>query len=237
MSRAGDVTPTLDAERAAGEGWIIGVDEVGRGAIAGPVSVGAVAWSAAEETVRPQAPAGVRDSKELKAVERERLAPLISAWAVSSGVGHASAAEVDAYGIVGALRLAGRRAIHALLSARGAQEPPPRVGAVLLDGSHDWLSAPAPDLFGEPDPSDVEGLSPVPAPVRTIVKGDRRCLSIAAASVLAKVERDAIMAELAQTEPAYAWERNKGYGSAAHRAALRSAGITRHHRASWHLMD
>ena len=218
--------PTLELERSLLEALpagalIAGMDEVGRGALAGPVAVGVAAVAAAT----PEAPSAVRDSKLLRPAVRQELVPQIRSWAVGSAVGMASPSEIDALGIVGALRLAGRRALEGL-------DPTARPDLVLLDGSHDWLSAPS-DLLALAADSDA-----APAwdgPVRTQVKGDMTCASIAGASVLAKVERDALMQALDAEHPAYGWARNQGYGAAAHRAALLERGVTEHHRRSWKL--
>lgn len=216
------VRPDLRYERAlmrAGARVVVGMDEVGRGALAGPVSVGAVAVDLATRTC----PRGVADSKLLTAAARERLLPALGRWGVARAVGHASPDEIDAYGIIAALRLAGRRALATLALP---------VDLVLLDGSHDWLSPPGqPALFGDDD-------LPVPDPgvaVRTKVKADRSCASVAAASVLAKCERDALMVGLATEHPAYLWHENKGYGSPEHVEALRLLGPCVLHRRSWRL--
>lgn len=208
------VSPDLRQERAllrAGARVLVGMDEVGRGALAGPVSVGVVA---VDLTTR-SAPPGLADSKLLTPAARERLAPALARWGVSRGVGHASPEEIDRLGIVGALREAGRRALAALAVP---------ADLVLLDGSHDWLSSPG-DLF------DHE----VGPAVVTRVGADRRCAAVAAASVLAKVERDAIMVALDAEVPGYGWARNKGYGAPDHLAALRARGASAHHRRSWRL--
>lgn len=200
----------------AGATLVCGVDEVGRGALSGPVTVGMVLVDAA---VRRSLP-GVRDSKLLTAQARVALVPRIRRWAVASAVGHASAAEIDEVGIIGALRRAGLRALAAL---------PVRPDAILLDGKHDWLTPPPQDsLFDEPLDR------PVP-PVTMRIKADLTCASVAAASVLAKVERDAIMADLGAAHPLYGWSGNKGYGSPDHLAALQDHGPCAEHRRSWRL--
>ena len=103
---------------------------------------------------------------------------------------------------------------------------------MLLDGSHNWLS---PDL--QPSLFDDAPAEPgCDAPVHTLVKADMQCLSVAAASIIAKVERDAMMCELHTEYPAYGWDVNKGYGTAAHKDALRAAGPTPYHRVSWQLL-
>jgi ribonuclease HII len=202
--------PSLRRERAllaAGARVVVGMDEVGRGALAGPVSVGVVAVGARTRTC----PRGVADSKLLSPAARTALLPALAGWGLARAVGHASAAEIDAIGIIGALGLAGRRAL-AQLAGIGA------VFTVLLDGSYDWLS--------------VSGQGPG---VALLVKADRTCSSVAAASVLAKCERDAVMTGLAAEHPAYGWADNKGYGSPDHLAALRRCGPSPLHRVSWRL--
>lgn len=208
--------------QTAGTMVVAGMDEVGRGALAGPVTVGVAVVDASTGP----APSRLRDSKLLRPAVREALVPEIAAWVLSARTGSATPEEVDALGIVGALRLAGRRALAALA-------PEHRPDLVLLDGVHDWLTEPAAELWGELSPAD-----PAPAwrsPVRTVVKGDMSCASIAAASVVAKVDRDRVMEDLHQQYPAYGWGRNKGYGAAAHRTALLDHGLTPHHRKSWKL--
>ena len=190
------------------------IDEVGRGALAGPVTVGVVVL---DQSVRP-APEGVRDSKLVPAAQREALVPRIEAWCASHAVAHATNDEIDAVGIIGALRMAGMRALALI-------DPP--ADLVLLDGSHDWLTAPPATLF------DSEH-APTP-PVVTRVKADLDCTGVAAASILAKVARDSLMSEAASRHPAFGWDRNKGYASAEHRAALRVCGPTPLHRVSWRL--
>ncbi|WP_125613531.1 ribonuclease HII [Specibacter cremeus] len=213
--------PTLDFERElAGQGYalVAGCDEVGRGALAGPVSVGLVVVAAGQELL-----AGVKDSKLLREPARQALVPVIRDWAVASAVGHASAAEIDAVGLVAALRRAGVRALDAV-----AAEVLP--GVVILDGNQDWLSVPVqPELMfgGAAGGADV--------PVRTRIKADLTCLSVAAASVLAKVERDSILAGLAVSHPEFGWDVNKGYATAAHRAAIAAHGATEFHRRTWRL--
>lgn len=208
---------------AAGARFIAGVDEVGRGALAGPVSVGAVIVDAASA----QALEGVHDSKLLSAGVRERLVSRIHAWSVGYGVGHAEAEEIDALGLSTALRLAGYRAL------RRAMAMAPGLDAVILDGSFNWLDSTQSDLFAALHDELVE--SPLEVPVRTRVKADMNCQSVAAASVLAKVERDALMRILDQAEPGFGWAENKGYGTAAHRAQIVAGGPSAHHRRTWNL--
>lgn len=222
---AGSKAPTLRHERsfaAVGHRVLAGCDEVGRGALAGPVSVGLVAVDLA--TVRSLK--GVRDSKLLSEKDRELLVPQIKKWARSWGVGHASAAEIDLHGIMGALRLAGTRAWDQI---RADLTP----DVVLLDGNYNWLSpARQASLFDLPGNDDGGGCQ---APVHTKIKADMTCLSVAAASVLAKVERDTMMVDYAMTHPQYGWEVNKGYATASHRLAIDEHGPTPLHRMSWQL--
>ena len=211
--------PSLRLEREfqrAGHLVIAGMDEVGRGALAGPVSVGVCVIDPSS----PSAPTGVRDSKLMTAAARTAIVPRLQRWALAYAVGHASPAEIDEVGIVAALRLAGRRA----LASCGV-----RPDLVILDGRHDWLSDPAEvGLFAE---LTEEALPPV----TTVIKADLRCSSVAAASVLAKVERDAIMVRLDPDHPEYGWAGNKGYAAADHLAALVTKGACVHHRRSWRL--
>ncbi|MET0975290.1 MAG: ribonuclease HII [Leifsonia sp.] len=205
-------TPTLAFERElfdAGHRFVIGCDEVGRGAIAGPVAVGMAVIEPAHDAI----PDGLRDSKLLSEKRREVLAPIATAWVLHSSVGLASAAEVDEIGIIASLGLAGKRAL-AGLHASGARVLD---SVVLLDGSHDWLS-----------PALTTKLAVV-----TRVKADRDCGSVAAASVIAKVHRDRLMIEAHGLTPAYGWAGNKGYGSADHFAAIDANGPSALHRVSW----
>ncbi|MGG5175265.1 ribonuclease HII [Pseudarthrobacter sp. J1763] len=228
------MAPTLVHElslRTDNVRYLAAVDEVGRGALAGPVSVGIVVIDLHNP---PELLAEVRDSKLLSAVRRESLVAEINDWAVGSAVGHASAAEIDQLGIVPALRLSGMRALRRLSGDLVVPD------VVLLDGSHDWFSTPETTLFSiDPAPNDADlwaELGAVTAPVHTLVKADMTCLSVAAASVLAKVERDGLMAQLHGELPAYGWEGNKGYGTAAHRDAIREHGATDYHRKTWRLL-
>ena len=238
--------PSLREERRllrAGHRMVAAIDEVGRGALAGPVTVGVVVVDA--DT--PSAPAGVRDSKLLTPEARARIAPRLRRWAPMYAVGHASAQEIDTIGIIAALRLAACRALGSL---------PVQPDCALLDGSHNWLSIPAmlpvrddepalfeldvvvePFAFGPALGSGLAEVRPeiVPGTVVTQVKADMRCAAVAAASVLAKVERDAIMVELAQRHPGYGWELNKGYSAPEHISALRRLGPSDLHRLSWNL--
>lgn len=204
--------PNSDIERelfASGARAVIGCDEVGRGAIAGPVGVGMTAMTPAHGVW----PEGIRDSKMLSQKRRELLEPLTLEWAPLSAVGYADAAEIDSIGITAALGLAGKRALIQLHEA-GLDI---MASVVLLDGSTDWLSS---------------ALSVAPR-VHTRVKADRDCVSVAAASVVAKVQRDRIMIAADDEYPGYHWLSNKGYGSAAHFEGIRSLGATELHRHTW----
>ncbi|GEC74618.1 MULTISPECIES: ribonuclease HII [Microbacterium] len=211
------VAPKLTLERRLlGEcELIISLDEVGRGALAGPVAVGAAVMDAAG--ARRRVPEGLRDSKLVTELRRPEVAARAAAWVQASAVGWASAAEIDEVGIMRALGLAASRAVQAVADQGAALD-----GAlVLLDGNHDYLSK----------------VHPAPLRVRPVVKADRDCASVSAASVIAKVARDTYMTELHETDPAYQWDRNKGYASSAHRDAIRTVGLSPHHRASWAIAD
>ena len=176
---------------------IAGVDEVGRGPLAGPVTAAAVVL---DPTVLPE---GLNDSKVLTARRRAALLEAIMSSAEVS-IAHASVAEIDDLNILRASHLAMERAIA------GLPRPPDHV---LIDGN----------LI-------PRGLT---LPATAIVKGDARSLSIAAASIVAKITRDAIMWDLAQQFPGYGWETNAGYPSKSHRLALQDLGVTPHHRRSF----
>ena len=193
-------TPDFSFETAAfyrGFARVAGVDEVGRGPLAGPVTAAAVRLDFLH------IPEGLRDSKQLTPARREKLAVEILARAEVS-IAHASVAEIDALNILRASHLAMERAVAGL-----AQAP----DHLLIDGN----------LI----PSGLKGFS------EAIVKGDARSLSIAAASIVAKVARDAIMVDLAQQHPGYGWETNAGYPTRSHLAALLNLGVTPWHRRSF----
>ncbi len=212
------IRPTLTAEQellAAGARLVAGIDEVGRGALAGPVSIGVVVVDAQTGAV----PKGLADSKLISPGVRQALVEPIRSWCVHHAVGHSSAAEIDAIGIVAALRLAALRALSGL---------PEAPDAVILDGSHNWLTEEF-DLFAE-QPSVTT------PPVHMRVKADQHCASVAAASVLAKVERDAHMTQLDSIVHGYQFASHKGYGSASHREAIRALGASDEHRRSWKLL-
>lgn len=196
--------PGLAAERelwAEGHDIVVGIDEVGRGSWAGPLTIGAVV------VPRDRRVNKIRDSKVLTEPEREALFDRIAEWCVAWSVGHASAAECDELGMSDAQRLAARRALD------GLGVSPDRC---LIDGKWDFVGG---------------GIT------RMIVKGDATCLSIAAASILAKVTRDRIMRAEDDNFPAYDFAWNKGYPCPKHRQALRGLGPSAIHRRSWSFMD
>ncbi len=203
---------------------LIGVDEVGRGPLAGPVVAAAVVFAPDTPRVR-----GLRDSKVLRAKQRERLAGRIRERALHIGLGAASTREIDRFNIRVATAIAMRRAVVRLLgragevrtglvSQRPAALPPYRLTAlppvfhIIIDG------LPFPEVGFEHD---------------ALVDGDAHCYSIAAAGVVAKCVRDRLMVRLHGRYPVYGWEKNKGYGTEEHRAAIDREGPTRHHRNSF----
>jgi len=204
--------PSLRVERELFDGGasiVLACDEVGRGALAGPVSVGIVVI----DTGVRRMPAGLRDSKLMSEPRREAMVPKAAAWVRGWAVGEASAAEIDAIGIMACLGLAGARAFAALAAAQPDIDDAP----LLLDGNYDWLSAP------------IERR----ARVVTRIKADRDCASVAAASVIAKVHRDGGMRRAHDETPLYAWDENKGYSSPAHFAAIDEHGPSGLHRMTW----
>jgi ribonuclease HII len=194
--------PSIRVERAlwaAGQQVVVGMDEVGRGAWAGPLMVGAAVIPPDRRVYK------VRDSKLLTEAEREALFDRVAGWCVAWGVGHATAEECDELGMSEAQRRAARRA----LSALGLTPD-----WVMVDGKWDFVGG-----------------------AQRLVRGDRTCLSIAAASVLAKVVRDRHMRGQAEHYPAYNFEGNKGYPCPIHKAALQGWGPSAIHRRSWVFMD
>ncbi len=196
--------PGLSEERglwATGHAIVVGLDEVGRGAWAGPLTIGAVVAPHDRRLYK------LRDSKQLTEAEREGLFDRIADWAEAWAVGHASFEECDELGMSAAQRLAARRALAGL-----RLEP----DAVILDGK--W------DFVGHRNTT-------------MLVKADAKCLSVAAASILAKVTRDRMMREAAEHYPAFNFDNNKGYPCPKHRMALQGYGPTAIHRRSWAFMD
>ena len=178
-------------------GPVCGVDEAGRGPLAGPVVAAAVILN------RKRMPKGLNDSKQLSEEDREILFPQIMDMAVAVGVGEASVGEIDLVNIRQATHLAMARAVRALSVA---------AEFALVDGT----DAPA-----------------LPCRCDTLVDGDARSLSIAAASIIAKVTRDRMMVALHDDHPGYNWRNNKGYGTPEHYIGLRAQGVTEHHRRSF----
>ena len=185
----------------SGRAVVVGVDEVGKGAWAGPLTVGAVVLP------RDRRLNNIRDSKMLTERRREELYDRIVDWCEDWAVGHASPGECDALGMSEAQRLATRRAFAQL------QAPP---DAALVDGRWDFVGG---------------GIA------ETIVKGDSISLSIATASILAKVTRDRMMRLEAENFPAFAFDQNKGYPCPRHQVALQGYGPTSIHRRSWVFME
>jgi ribonuclease HII len=178
-------------------GPICGVDEVGRGPLAGPVLAAAVILD------RKRMPKGLNDSKKLSEADREELYPRIMETAIAVGVGEASVDEIDLINIRQATHLAMARAVRALSVA---------AEFALVDGN---------------DPP------PLPCRCDTLVGGDARSVSIAAASIIAKVTRDRMMIALHDDHPGYNWRSNKGYGTTDHFTGLKAHGVTVHHRRSF----
>lgn len=198
--------PGLAVERRLwelGTNTVVGVDEVGRGAWAGPLTVGMAVVPSERRVYK------VRDSKLLTEPERESMFDRLAGWCRAWAVGHASPAECDELGMSDAQRLAARRALAGL----GVESE-----YFLVDGSWDFVG-------GRPGRTD------------RIVGGDRTSLSIATASILAKVTRDRMMREAAPAYPAYNFEANKGYPCPVHKAALHAWGPSAIHRRSWVFMD
>lgn len=210
-------TPRLTLERSLLKEYdlIIALDEVGRGALAGPVAVGATVMDA--QGSRRRVPEGLRDSKLITEKRRPDVAVRAAAWVPASGVGWSTAAEIDEVGIMRALGLAASRAVQAVVD-QGASLTRT---LVILDGNHDYVSR----------------VHPEPLTVRAVIKADRDCASVAAASVIAKVARDTLMGDLHPEHPAYQWDRNKGYASEEHRRAIREVGLSPLHRRSWAITD
>lgn len=202
------------------EPLIGGMDEVGRGAIAGPVCVGVTVIGAAETA--SGFPAGINDSKKLTAKRRLALQDPIHEWVRDFAIGEAANSEIDEFGIMPALQLAGWRALNQL-DARG--HLPVRL---LLDGNIDYLTyRSAPDLFNP----DGRLVTTREMQVETLVKGDAKSATIAAAAILAKVYRDEFMRSL--EDPGYGWSHNVGYGTKAHLEAIKNRGVSKWHRQTW----
>lgn len=212
--------PSLNLERelwASGARFIIGMDEVGRGAIAGPVAVGVALLDAQDARIETAWPNNLKDSKLLSEKARNEILEPVQNWVSGYAVGMASANEIDSKGIVQALAASAGRALDQLLENAALRQAIANDGAVIiLDGSHNWLGAKA---------------SGIPVMVRT--KADRDCVSVAAASVISKVQRDNLMIELATKFVAFGFEGHKGYASEAHIQAIKLHGPSAEHRHTW----
>jgi ribonuclease HII len=190
--------------------FVVGVDEVGRGAIAGPVSVGVAVIDLSQ--TRTSWPTGLQDSKLLSEPKRDAIAPLVAEWVVGWAVGDASVEEIETVGITRALAIAAKNALGKL----SVPELTRANTILLLDGKHNWL---APVSGG--------------VPVVTQIKADQTAVIVSCASVLAKVHRDTIMREKDAEFAPYGFAGNKGYAAAAHIEALRAIGPSEFHRLSW----
>ncbi|MDP4986185.1 MAG: ribonuclease HII [Candidatus Nanopelagicales bacterium] len=222
MPRAKKNRPTLDFENnlfSRGAKLIAGMDEVGRGCLAGPVSVGVAVISS--ENINP--PENLADSKLLTHEQREELLPLVKTWVKEFAVGHASNDEIDEIGLTRALRRAGRRALAQLDT---------KPDHLILDGKHNWLipEKETQDMFEQ---EFDDGPLSVNLKIIAQVKADLTCASVAAASIVAKTTRDQMMSELSKEFPNYFWAENKGYAAPEHLEAIKSFGATKYHRVSW----
>jgi ribonuclease HII len=222
MPRAKKNRPTLDFENnlfSRGAKLIAGMDEVGRGCLAGPVSVGVAVISI--ENINP--PENLADSKLLTHEQREELLPLVKTWVKDFAVGHASNNEIDEIGLTRALRRAGRRALVQLVT---------KPDHLILDGKHNWLM-PEKETQNMFEQEFDDGSLSVDLKIITQIKADLTCASVAAASIVAKTTRDQMMAELSKEFPNYFWAENKGYAAPEHLEAIKSFGATKYHRVSW----
>jgi ribonuclease HII len=218
MSSKTSQLPSLSFERSffeTGARFVIGIDEVGRGSIAGPVAVGVALIDNQREL--QNWPVKLKDSKLLSEKVREEIFPEVSSWVSGWAVGMASVAEIETKGIVESLSLAGSRALDQLIRDPALRAAFSRDGVqIILDGSHNWLGPKA------------KGWAVVAK-----TKADRDCVSVACASVLAKVIRDRHMLEIHEEHPSFGLASNKGYASESHIQALREHGPSSVHRLSW----
>ena len=200
--------------------FIIGFDEVGRGALAGPVVVAGVLLKS--EQLQGEIPEGLKDSKLISEKKRPIILEAVRELFPIHALADSSAEQVDSEGIIASLASAAKRSLDIILAAYstsdGAEMPNPSNTLLLLDGSHNWLTEVLPEWDS-----------------MTKVKGDRDCVSMAAASLIAKVYRDELMIDLSKQEKyaGYAWEKNKGYGAKAHYEGINLYGVSDKHRASW----
>jgi ribonuclease HII len=211
--------PSLETEHRIfdrGNRFVIGIDEVGRGAIAGPVAVGVCLIDKSNSALEAW-PEKLQDSKLMTAKSRAEITKPLTDWVGAYAVGFSTNSEIDDSGISEALRMAAGRALDELFQDAQRRKLMAEAGAViLLDGSHNWLGKVS------------YGLD-----VQVQVKADTNCVSVASAAVLAKVTRDALMQELEEKYPGYGLAGHKGYASAAHIAALRTLGPSAIHRLTW----
>lgn len=230
--------PSLTHEQSLlseGYDWVIGLDEVGRGSLAGPVMVGAAVVGKSQVETQ-NIPEGLADSKLLTEHKREALYEPLQKWCTFWAIGSCTNKEIDEWGISYALGVAALKAIaevenNLLKMQLQKSEKSAKVTkiAAILDGPCDYIDKVA---------NTFDALSvPIPVNVHTLVKADRQCASVAAAAVLAKVTRDNLMVSLAKKPQylAYDWASNKGYGSLAHRNAIKEVGPSDLHRLSWNL--
>jgi ribonuclease HII len=213
------IFPSLDSERRIferGHRFVIGIDEVGRGAIAGPVAVGVTLIDKTNSALEVW-PQKLQDSKLMTAKSRSEINQPLIDWVSSYAIGFSSNTEIDNLGISEALRMAAGRALDELFKDVALRKMIAEDSAViLLDGSQNWLGKVS------------YGLD-----VNVQVKADTNCVSVAAAAVLAKVTRDSLMQELDQKYPGYGLAGHTGYASAAHISALRTLGPSAIHRVTW----
>lgn len=209
--------PTTDVERSLGDyRYVIGIDEVGRGAVAGPVAVGAFVLDLKTLDVG-KVPTKLQDSKLMTEKSRESVFEELITWSPGFAVGMVDAKDIDSHGIVSALSQSAVRALKQLAEIEEVQQAlADNQVHILLDGTHNWLE---------------NVVSRIPVTVRA--KADRDCISVAAAACIAKVTRDRLMVELAQEFTMYQLDGHKGYASAAHIEALKLHGPSEIHRVSW----
>ncbi len=199
--------PDFEIEKSLNvSGAVFGFDEAGRGPWCGPVTAACVSWQNFDIPVELRAQ--IDDSKKLTSAKREALYQKIIHSSALYGIGMASADEIDRYNILQATFLAMRRALENALQKKAVQP-----SFLLIDGNR--------------LPANC------PYPVKAVIKGDARSLSIAAASILAKVTRDHLLIKLSERYPQYGWERNAGYGTKEHIAAIEKYGITPEHRKTY----
>jgi ribonuclease HII len=212
--------PSLNLENelwAKGSRFVIGMDEVGRGAIAGPVAVGVAILDRHDPKAHIPWPKKLCDSKLISEKVRNEIVGPVADWVLTSAVGMVPASRIDSHGIVDALATAGASALAQILEDIELRQEIIQDGAVIiLDGSHNWIG---------PKVSGIE--------VVLRAKADRDCVSVAAASVIAKVARDNLMIEMAETVPGYGLAGHKGYASTSHIEAVRSLGPSFEHRVTW----